>query len=212
MRSPVDVLTHDHRHIDFYDNRLPPVDPVPKARWKWAEEQGADALSQAIFSKEVFKNWFNSNILRPLSDPAQCSSGILLYPRVWASRPSRDQYLSGPVTPFGFGTSRISPFSEAPDSVFTLGEVSEWSDITQHEEWFPVSVDVMVAKGCDGLLVRLAQDLVERGILPLPQVGSSIRGSEAVSKRATVTEPRGHKIRKTASVDWMQRLAALGSG
>ncbi|KAI7782896.1 hypothetical protein LA080_012769 [Diaporthe eres] len=88
----------------------------------------------------------------------------------------------------------------------------EWSDITQHEEWFPVSVDVMAAKGCDGLLVRLAQDLVKERILPLPKVGSSITGSEALSRRATGTEPRQRKkVSQVASVDWKHRMLALGS-
>jgi len=115
-------------------------------------------------------------------------------------------------SPSGFSTSRLSPFSEAPDSIFTLGEVSEMRFITQHEEWFPVSVDVMVAKGCDGLLPRLAQDLVKEGILPLPRVGSSIKGSGALSKRTTEIAPRPRKVQKTASVDWKRRLAALGLG
>lgn len=201
----------DYHRIAAHDNRLPFVNPVPLSRWDWAEEQGADALNNAIESKTIFKEWFNSKILPASNDSAQCSSGILLYPRTWASRATRDQYLTGSSSPAGLGTSRLSPFSGAPDSIFTLGEVSEFSDITQHDEWYPISVDVMVAKGCDGLLVRLAQDLVEEGILPLPKVGSSIKGSESLSKRRPVTEQRRQKVPKVASVDWEQRLAALGS-
>lgn len=202
-RFPHGYLTDDHR-IAAHDNRFPFVNPVPLSRWDWAEEQGADTLNKAMGSKSVFKEWFNSKILPASNDSAQCSSGILIYPRTWASRATRDQYLTESSPPWGLGTSRLSPFSEAPDSIFTLGEVSEFSDITQHEEWYPVSVDVMVAKGCDGLLVRLAQDLVKEGILPLPKVGSSIKGS-------AVTKQRRRKVSKTTSVDWSQRLAALGS-
>lgn len=189
------------------------MDPVPLSRWVWADEQGADALSRAVTSKEAFKDWFNSKFLPPSDDPAQCSSGILLYPRTWGTRGTRDQYLTGVSSALGFGTSRISPFSEAPDSIFTVGEVSEWSDITQHDEWFPVSVDVVVGKGCDGLLVRLAQDLVREGILPLPEVGSSIKGSGVLSGRAAGTDPRRReKVSKGPSADWEHRLLALGTG
>ena len=134
-----------------YDNRYPFVNSVPLSRWDWADDQGANALNQAVVSKSVFKEWFNTKILPALNDSAQCSSAILIYPRTWASRTTRDQYLTGPSSASGLGTSRLSSFSEAPDSIFTVGEVSEWSDITKHDEWFPVSVDVMVAKGCDGL-------------------------------------------------------------
>lgn len=186
---------------------------MPLSRWDWADEQGADALDQAIISKSVFKEWFNSKILPASNDSTQCSSSILLYPRTWGSRTTRDQYITGPSSAYGLSTSRLSPFSEAPDSIFTIGEVSEWSEITQHNEWFPVSVDVMVAKGCDGLLVRLAQDLVKEGVLPLPQVGSSIKGGEALSRRAIGNEPRRRKkVSKVASVGWKHRLLALGSG
>ena len=80
--------------------------------------------------------------------------------------------------PFGFSTGRISPFAEVPDFVFPLGEISAMSDITAHEEQFPVAVDVMAAKGCDGLLVRLAQDLVEAGILTPPKAGRTLSGGE----------------------------------
>ncbi|KAG8156988.1 hypothetical protein KVR01_013210 [Diaporthe batatas] len=205
-------LVRDPFYADYaaaHDNRFPFVNPVPLSRWDWAEEQGADALSKAIESKSVFQEWFNSKILPASNDSAHCSSGILIYPRTWASRGTRDQYLTGSSLPLGLGTSRLSPFSGAPDSIFTLGEVSEFSGITQHQELFPVSVDVMVAKGCDGLLVRLAQDLVKEGILPLPKVGSSIKGGDAQSKRA-VTRQRRQKVSKTTAVDWSQRLAALG--
>lgn len=68
----------------------------------------------------------------------------------------------------------------------------------------------MVAKGCDGLLAKLAQDLVKEGILPLLKVGSSIKGSVALSKLASVTELSRQKVPKVTSVDWKQRLAALG--
>jgi hypothetical protein len=76
--------------------------------------------------------------------------------------------------------SRISIFSEAPDSVYPIGEVPYSSDITNHEESLPVTVDIMVAKGCDGLIPRLAQELVGQGILKIPKTGGSILGGEVL--------------------------------
>lgn len=72
--------------------------------------------------------------------------------------------------------------SECPDSVFPLGQVPEFSTITQHDEYFPVTVDVLVAKGCDGLIVKLAQDLVQAGIIPIPEVGSTLYGDEILMR------------------------------
>lgn len=165
-----------------HDGRVPFVDPAPLSRWDWAESQPSDALDQAINNKTVFMDWFNSEILPPVDDPSQCSSGFLLY-SAGADQNPRNQYGSAPTPPYGFSVSRVSIFSEVPDSVFPVGQVSEYSDITQHDEWFPLTVDILVAKGCDGLIVKLAQDLVEAGIIPVPEVGQTIFGGDVLMKK-----------------------------
>jgi hypothetical protein len=40
------------------------------------------------------------------------------------------------------------------------------------EEFLPVSVDIMAAKGCDGMLFALAEQLLAAGILKAPKTGS----------------------------------------
>lgn len=66
--------------------------------------------------------------------------------------------------------------------VFPLGQAASFSNVTQHQEYFPVSVDVLAAKGCDGLLVKLAQDLVAAGILAVPMTGQTIYGGDVLVK------------------------------
>jgi hypothetical protein len=83
--------------------------------------------------------------------------------------------------------------AECPDSVYPLGQVSANSSITGHEEWFPVAVDILAAKGCDGLLARLAKDLAAAGILPVPEVGGSITGGDIFMKRRA--EEKGLRMR-----------------
>lgn len=121
-------------------------------------------------------NWFNQEVLPRDKDPQRCSSGILLHAESTGSFGRRDVYRDPPNVPFGWSLSRISIFSETPDSVYPLGEVPYFSDITNHEESLPVTVDIMVARGCDGLIPRLAQDLVGLGILKVPKTGRSIEG------------------------------------
>lgn len=176
--------TDEVHHIctAVHDGRVPFVDPTPLSRWDWAASQPSDALDQAINNKTVFMDWFNSEILSPVDDIAQCSSSILLYSAGSDQNP-RNQYFSAPTPPFGFSVSRVSPFSEVPDSVFPIGQVSEYSEITQHEEWFPLTVDILVAKGCDGLIAKLAQDLVEAGVIPVPEVGQTIYGGDVLMKK-----------------------------
>jgi len=135
-------------------------------------------------------DWFNKEILPPVADPTQCSSGFLLYVASQGGQNPRNRYGSGPGVPFGFSNGRISVYTEAPDHVFPLGQVSSRSAITQHDEFLPVAVDIMAAKGCDGLLVKLAQDLTEAGILTPPLAGGTINGGEVLVKR--MAEMRGY--------------------
>lgn len=76
--------------------------------------------------------------------------------------------------PLGFTNGLMSVFSGAPDTVFPIGQVSTNSSITSHVELLPVTVDVMAAKGCDGLIARLAQDMVAEGVIEIPGVGSTL--------------------------------------
>lgn len=167
----------------IHDDRVPFVDPSPLIRWTWADTLPSNALDQAIYNKTVFMDWFNSSILSPVEDASQCSSGILLYPGSTGAQNPRNVYGSAPDVPLGFSNGRISVFSECPDSVFPVGQVSGYSNITQHEEFFPVTVDVMVAKGCDGLLVKLAQDLVAAGLAVVPQAGGTLYGGDILMKK-----------------------------
>lgn len=130
-------------------------------------------------------DWFNSEILAPVNDHSQCSSGILIYPGSAgkSTQSARNNYFSAPSIPFGFSSGRISSFSECPDSVFPIGQASGFSSITQHDEYFPVTVDVLVAKGCDSLLAKLAQDLVRAGILHVPKVGGTIYGGDILMRK-----------------------------
>lgn len=164
-----------------HDGRVPFVDPAPLARWGWAANQSS-ALNEAITNKTVFMNWFNTEVLPPVSSSEQCSSGILLY-SAGADQNQRNQYFSPPTPPFGWSTSRVSIFAEVPDSVFPIGQVKGYSEITQHDEWFPMTVDIVVAKGCDGLIPKLAMDLVQEGIVVVPEVGGTIYGGDVLMKR-----------------------------
>ncbi|EON98207.1 putative glutamyl-trna amidotransferase protein [Phaeoacremonium minimum UCRPA7] len=179
-------LVRDPFYADYaavHDGRLPFVDPAPLARWAYADSVPASALDDAITNKTIFMNWWNSEILPPVDDPLQCSSGFVLYAGNSARQNPRNQYISSPSVPFGFSSGRISVFSECPDNVFPIGQAASHSAITNHDEYFPVAVDILVAKGCDGLLVKLAQDLVEAGIIAVPKVGSTITGGDILMKK-----------------------------
>ncbi|KAK1525566.1 hypothetical protein CABS01_00655 [Colletotrichum abscissum] len=188
-------LVRDPFYADYaaaHNGRLPFVNPVPLARWGWGDKQPASALDDARANKTLFMNWFNTEILPP-STPAlntststsTCSSSLLIYVGSSGRASLRNRYptTTTPTPPLGFSNGRLSVFSGAPDHVFPLGEVGSVSSVTNVTEMLPVTVDVMAARGCDGLIVRLAQDLVGAGILKVPLAGGTLAGGEVLMRR-----------------------------
>jgi len=43
-----------------------------------------------------------------------------------------------------------------------------------HEEFLPVAVDIIAAKGCDGMVFELAAQLQNAGITRIPKAGSTM--------------------------------------
>ena len=164
------------------DGRLPFVDPVPLARWAFGDAYPATALTEAITNKTIFQDWFASNVLIP-TNGSTCSDKLLLYVGSDGSTVYRNQYLNPPEVPYGFSSGRISPLSEAPDYVVPVGEATYNSTITNHEEVLPVTVDIMAAKGCDGMLFNLINDLVDNGILKVPVTGRSLESGGTILLR-----------------------------
>jgi Asp-tRNA(Asn)/Glu-tRNA(Gln) amidotransferase A subunit family amidase len=183
-------LVRDPLYADYAaanDGRTPFINPSPLARWTWGDTQPDTALAEATANKTTFMDWFNSQIM-PSTDPsdAACSDSLMLYPGSTGGDGGlspRDTYRSAPGVPFGWSDGRISVFAEVPDFVFPLGETAFYSNASSHEEMMPVAVDIMAARGCDGMLTRLARDLVEAGILTLPLPGRSLVGGETLLRR-----------------------------
>jgi hypothetical protein len=194
-------LVRDPFYSDYaavHDGRLPFVDPVPLARWAFGDSYPASALTDGLNNKTVFMNWFQGKYLHTVSDASQCSSAIMLYVGGTGSQNPRNQYLSKPGAPTGFSSGRISPLSEVPDNVLPIGQVSSFSAITNHTEFLPVSVDVMVAKGCDGLIPRMAMDLIKVGAVVVPEVGQTIMGGDILMKRRAEEKGIEDRVRYVA--------------
>ncbi|KAK7222222.1 hypothetical protein V2G26_010225 [Clonostachys chloroleuca] len=161
-------------YASLHNGRRPFVNPSPLARWAWAANYSWD---EALHNKTMFADWFNDEMLPPVNDPLQCSSSLILYPGKIGTQAPRNRYDIAPPLPFtGFSAARISVFSGCPDFIYPVGEVSKFSNLTDNDEKLPVAVGILAAKGCDGLLARLAMDLVGEGILKIPQVGGSMSG------------------------------------
>ncbi|KAJ4408358.1 hypothetical protein N0V91_003362 [Didymella pomorum] len=164
-----------------HNGRTPFINPVPLARWGWGDNQTA-TLSEGIANKTTFMSWANSTFLAP--SPSTCSESLVMYVGSTGRSTYRNTYLDEPGVPLGWGNSRISIFSEAPDFVVPIGEAPYNSTITNHVEYLPVTANFMAAKGCDGMLFSLIGDLNEAGILKEALAGKSgVTGGETLYRR-----------------------------
>ena len=161
--------------------RSPFVDPVPLVRWGWGDNS-TETIERAVANKTILMSWFNSTVL--VADEQTCSNSLLMYIGSDGSTVYRNTYRQGPRPPLGFDESRLSGFTEAPDFVVPIGEAPYNSTITEHVEYLPVTVDLMVAKGCDGMLFNLIEDLYKAGILKKALPGQSgVTGGEMLFRR-----------------------------
>ena len=164
-----------------HDGRTPFINPVPLARWGWGDNQTA-TLGEGIANKTAFMSWANSTFLAPSAET--CSESLVMYVGSTGRTNYRNVYLDEPGVPLGWGNSRISIFSEAPDFVVPIGEAPYNSTITNHVEYLPVTANFMAAKGCDGMLFSLIGELYEKGILKEALAGKSgVSGGEVLYKR-----------------------------
>jgi Asp-tRNA(Asn)/Glu-tRNA(Gln) amidotransferase A subunit family amidase len=156
--------------------RRPHVNPAPLNRWAFGDNSTA-TVEQGIANKTRFMEWFNTRVLA--HDTESCSDNLLIYVPRTPEPAYRDTYRAGPQVPKAFSTSRISVMSETPDMVVPIGQMAYHSLVASHIEYLPITVDMMAAKGCDGMLFSLIQDLYEAGILGISQTGTShVTGEE----------------------------------
>ncbi|CAE6996652.1 hypothetical protein P3342_000419 [Pyrenophora teres f. teres] len=165
-----------------HDGRLPFVNPVPLYRWAWGDNQSL-TLEDGIANKTVFQTWANDTFLAP--SYKTCSESLVMYVGSTAGTAYRNAYRDPPGVPLGFGYSRISNMAEVPDFVVPLGEAPYNSTVTGHVEYLPVTADLLVAKGCDGMLFSLIADLYDAGILKESKTGQSgVTGGDILLRRS----------------------------
>lgn len=176
-----------------HQGRRPFIDPTPLVRWAFGDSFPKSFTADAVRNKTIFKNWFESNVLVPDYKSKTCSDKLLLYVGSTSdSQVYRNAYRSPPGVPYGFSSGRISVFTGAPDFVVPLGDAGYFSNITLHQEVLPVTVDIMVARGCDGMLFDLISSLVNAGIVMQSKAGGSVEGGgDVLARRGSTMHASG---------------------
>jgi len=166
--------------------RKPFINPSPLARWAFGETFPPTQLDEENAKRADFASWFSSHILPPNAET--CSDALLFYVGSAAgSTHYRNAYQGPPKAPTGWTLEMMSTLGGGPDFVLPVGEVEYFSEITGHLEMMPVTVNVMAAKGCDGVIYELVRDLVEAGVLKESLAGrSGVDGGKVLLRRREV--------------------------
>lgn len=165
------------------DGRLPFINPAPLARWAFGETFPPTQLAEENRKRSIFSAWFSTEVLA--ADAETCSNGFLFYVGSQATVKYRNAYRGAPKPPTGWNHAMMSTFWGGPDFTLPIGEAAYFSNVTQHEEQLPVTVNFMAARGCDGLIYDLVRDLVEVGILKRSVAGrSNVGGGEVLLRRS----------------------------
>ena len=76
--------------------------------------------------------------------------------------------------PLGFKDSRIANMASTPDVVVPIGDVPYNSTVSLQTEYMPVTVSLVVARGCDFMLADLVGELEREGVLRAVNTGARV--------------------------------------
>jgi hypothetical protein len=178
----------------LFDGRFPPIDPARRPGWV-ARRSDNTTLAQydaALATKRTFSEWFNTEFLgqgfesadEPETTTAEeCGeSALWIYDIGTGGLPSYREreliagnefatYLN--YTPPATLTSGVNFCSTAGCADFTvpIGQVPYFSNVTRVEEMVPVTLSLVMRRGCDYSLFGLIEKMADVGMLRSVKTG-----------------------------------------
>ncbi|TFK43969.1 amidase signature domain-containing protein [Crucibulum laeve] len=159
---------------------LPTFDPIPVKMFARAQNISEADFQASVAFKRGFQDAVSKYIFPP--SPQSCSETLFIYDSAAGGKPSYrfEEFnsfqgaapflLTAPSadsTPpemkdyFNF----LASMAELPEVTVPIGQVPYWSQITRRWEMLPVAAQLVVARGCDGMLMELVRKLSENGVV-----------------------------------------------
>ena len=165
----------------LFDGRFPPIDSARRSGWRNFNETrvNADTYAQALATKNQAVEYYEKHL--QYSTNESCSESIMLYDIGTGGLPSfREQELNDSpdasylaVTPEGAAITgaNICPIFGCADFTVPIGQVPYHSNVTFHEEMVPVTIGMVVKRGCDFMLYNMIEKLADEGVLKAVKTG-----------------------------------------
>ncbi|KAF2708346.1 amidase family protein [Pleomassaria siparia CBS 279.74] len=165
----------------LFEGRFPPIDPARRPGWRAFNESRTNlaAYVEAQAMKNVGVEWYEKEL--QYSTPESCSESVMLYDIGTGGLPSfREQGLNDspdasylavlPKTAKITGAN-ICPIFGCADFTIPIGQVPYFSNVTFHEEMVPVTINMVVKRGCDFVLYNMIEKLADEGVLKTVKTG-----------------------------------------
>ncbi|KAI7266534.1 amidase signature enzyme [Hortaea werneckii] len=167
---------------ELFDGRFPPIDPARREGWRTFNETAIniDTYNLALEEKNAAAEWYESNI--QFSTPDSCSESVMLYDIGTGGLPSyrEEDLINGnpnasflAVTPEGAAITGagICPIYGCADFTVPIGQVEYQSEVTFHTEFVPVTINMVVKRGCDFVLYNMIEKLADAGVIGTVKTG-----------------------------------------
>lgn len=161
-----------------FQGQYPPLD-IPNRDGFRTPGPDAQSVESAISLRRLAVESYEKEV--QFSADEMCSESIMIYDIGTGGKPSfRERelndspdaaYLVVPGTP-GAGGNICSIFGCA-DFTVPIGQVPYFSNVTFMEEMVPVTVNLVVKRGCDEILYSLIEKLTDHGVLQTVKTGKT---------------------------------------
>ena len=166
----------------LFNGRFPPIDPARRPGWVKFNESlyNQNTYDAALVTKKRGVDWYEKEL--QYSTEESCSESVMLYDIGTGGKPSfREQSLNDspaasylavlPKTAKITGAN-ICPLFGCADFTIPIGQVPYFSNVTFHEEMVPVTINMVVKRGCDLMLYNMIEKLANEGILKTVKTGT----------------------------------------
>lgn len=165
----------------LFSGRFPPIDPARRPGWRRFNESltNQTTYNAALVTKNRGVEWYEREL--QYSTAESCSESVLLYDIGTGGLPSfRERELNESpdasylaVLPEGakITGANICPIFGCADFTVPIGQVPYQSNVTFHEEMVPVTINMVVKRGCDFMLYNMIEKLADEGVLKTVKTG-----------------------------------------
>jgi len=165
--APTQRQTYTKFQQDYWEafGKAPYFNPEGQFKVEWLPTVTSDMHQEGLKKMSIFRSWFEKQLI-PHSEVGT-SEALLLLPWTTGTPDYRDVYRPQPDwAGYGWYYYMISPFAQAPEMIVPVGQTPFISKITKREEWLPVSLGIVGARGSDASLPVLLRDLMHAMHLP----------------------------------------------